>query len=83
MSEEIANGNQLKGIQEEIREGLRELDALENKVIAQKAALQKLRRELWDLCNHQWRKDYSCSFDDLCKQSCVLCGLWRDRSLYS
>jgi len=83
MGDKSANGNQLKSIRDEIREGLRELDALENKVIAQRAALQTLRRELWDTCNHQWRRDYSCSFDDPCKKSCVLCGLWRDRSLYS
>ena len=82
MSAESENHNKLKSIQEEIRKGLSELDTLEHKVVTQRETLHTLRGELWDLCDHQWKRDYSCAFDDLCKHYCMVCGLWKDRSLY-
>ena len=82
MGDESTNRNQLKIIQEEIRQGIKELDALEENVVARRATLHTLRGELWDICNHQWIRDYSCAFDDLCKHYCSVCGLWKDRTLY-
>jgi len=82
MGDNNNNSNQLKSLQGEINEALRELDALDNKVIAQRESLHKLRGCLWDICEHQWKRDYSCAFDDLCKHYCTVCGLWKDRSLY-
>ena len=74
--------NQLKSIKDKIKEGEGELDALERRMTDQKKVLHTLRGELWDLCHHHWRRDFSCAFDDLCKHYCDVCGLWKDRSLY-
>lgn len=74
--------NQLQSIQDKIKEGEKELDALDRKMKDQRGVIHSLRGELWDLCNHQWRRDCSCAFDDPCKYYCNVCGLWKDRSLY-
>ena len=44
--------------------------------------IQSYKQQLWDSCEHRWVRDYFTSFDDLCKYSCNICGLWRDRSIY-
>ena len=82
MGDKSTNDNQMKIVQEEIRDGIKELSALEDKLFSRKAKLHALRGALWDLCDHQWVRDYSCAFDDLCKHYCKVCGLWKDRSLY-
>ena len=76
------NNNQLGILQGEIRTGELKLTNLEDNLVKHKAELYRLRGELWDLCEHQWKRDYSCAFDDLCKHYCGVCGLWKDRSLY-
>ena len=44
--------------------------------------IKNTERKLWDNCNHQWLRDYTAPFDDLCKYYCKKCLLWRDRSMY-
>ena len=44
--------------------------------------LKEYKKQLWDTCQHRWERDFFTSFDDHCKYSCCICGLWRDRQIY-
>ena len=49
--------------------------------------LKKKRRimeeRLYKVCEHQFERDYSAPFDDVCKNVCTICGLYDNPYLYN
>lgn len=42
-----------------------------------------INKKIWNMCNHDWVIDRSCSDDDLCKRYCSVCNLVNLKSLYN
>ena len=70
-------------LQRIIKETETENNILEELVVDNKKKICKMNCKIWDLCEHLWVRDYTCNFDDLCKNYCSTCGLWKDRTMYS
>jgi hypothetical protein len=57
--------------------------ALEVKVLRNKKIVETLEKEIYKLCIHEWERDWTSSFDDLCKYNCKKCKLWRNSYMYN
>ena len=60
-----------------------EIDNLQKTIMEKKKHIIQLQKQLWDTCSHTWVRDPWANFDDLCKYNCSICGLWKDRSMYT
>ena len=59
------------------------VDILQKTIINKKIRVRQLQQQLWDTCLHIWVRDPWANFDELCKYNCSICGLWKDRSMYT
>ena len=56
---------------------------LQQTIINKKTRIRHLQQQLWDTCSHVWVRDPWANFDELCKHNCSICGLWKDRGMYT
>jgi len=61
----------------------KDIEAKNLHIITLKKDLKETSNKIWDLCNHEWIRDYHSSFDDLCKYYCKKCTLWKNRHFYT
>ena len=47
-----------------------------------KISIRMNEKVIYQNCNHQWKRDWDCAFDDKCKYQCNKCGLWRNDYMY-
>jgi len=58
------------------------IQELEDCIKKYRKKLRDLNLTIFDSCKHKWVHDNFCAFDDIIKQYCESCGLWRRRNLY-
>ena len=68
--------NKIKIEEEEIRQ-------MELSIKAGGEKIAHLKKELWASCSHCWVRDHFALWDDICKHYCSVCGLWKDKSIYT
>lgn len=55
----------------------------EVKILKNKKIVEDLEKKIYKLCSHEWERDWTSSFDDLCKYNCKKCKLWRNNYMYN
>ena len=41
-----------------------------------RASIKKERKVLYNVCKHEWYRDYTEPFDSICKKVCKICNLY-------
>jgi hypothetical protein len=55
----------------------------EAKIRVLKEQVKNINKELFHKCNHKWKYDNGCAFDDHTKYFCEICGVWRNSYWYT
>ena len=64
------------------KELLQEIVKYENDLLVLKKKKHDLELAIWDDCEHEWQRDVTAAFDDICKYRCYKCNLYKNRNLY-
>ena len=63
------------------KEKRKKIDELTNMIVLLKEELRENEKKIWNICEHSWVRNVGC-FDDIAKEYCNICGLWRNKYMY-
>jgi hypothetical protein len=82
ISDELESKNTVQKLIDSLENNTNTIWKLNRQIEKLKDDNKSIERELWDKCEHEWKRDWDVAFDDRCKYFCKTCQLWRNRHLY-
>ena len=52
----------------------------EKVIVQNKRLIKQKKKELYNVCKHEWVYDECSNWDDRCKYKCKFCNLWRNNN---
>jgi len=52
----------------------------EKLIVQNKRLIKQKKKELYNICQHDWVYDECSNWDDRCKYKCKFCNLWRNNN---